>query len=114
MFDYKVQQFGGWNDDGRARFVELRRVIGAAKQKEHVRDLENAILKEIQDKYSKVQAQADTEEGEEANEEREYINGLLADSKEIVGQEAVLEEDEASDVDDLEDNFKPAKKKKKV
>ena len=29
-------KFGGWNDDGRARFVELRRVIGAAKQKEHV------------------------------------------------------------------------------
>ena len=29
-------KFGGWNDDGRARFVELRRVIGAAKQKEYV------------------------------------------------------------------------------
>ena len=71
-------------------------------------------MKEIQDKYSKVQAEAEEEEGEEANEEREKINELLADSKEIVGEEEDFEEGEASDVDDLEENFEPAKKKKKV
>ena len=87
--------------------------IKAAKRKEHVRDLEEAILKEIQDKYSKVQAQAPEEEGEEANEERAKINELLADSKEIRGGEEDFEEGEASDVDDLEDNFELAKKKKK-
>ena len=107
-------KFGGWNDGGRARFVELRRVIKAAKRKEHVRDLEEEILKEIQDKYSKVQAQAPKEEGEEANEDRAKINELLANSKEIRGEEEDLDEDEAGDVVDLDDNFEPAKKKKKV
>ena len=98
-------KFGGWNDGGRARFVELRRVIKAAKRKEHVRELEEAILKEIQDEYSKVQAEAEEEEGREANEECEKINELLADSKEIVGEEEDFEEGEASDVDDLEENL---------
>ena len=107
-------KFGGWNDDGRARFVELCRAIKAAKRKEHVRDLEETILKEIQDKYSKVQAQAPEEEGEEADEERAKINELLADSKEIRGEEEDLDEDEAGNVVDLDDNFEPAKKKKKV
>ncbi len=104
-------KFGGWEDDGRARFVELRRKIGAAKQKERVQDLESAILKEIQDKYAKVQAEEDEEEGE-TNEERERMNELLADTKENVGEAVVLAEGEDSDVEDLEDNFKPAKKKK--
>ena len=67
-------KFGGWDNDGRAHFVELCRVIKAAKRKEHVRDLEEEILKEIQDKYSKVQAEAEEEEGEVANQEREKIN----------------------------------------
>ena len=43
---------------------------------------------------------------------REYVNGLLADTKEKVGEAVVLAEGEDSDVEDLEDNFKPAKKKK--
>ena len=47
-------KFGGWDDDGRVRFVELRHKIGAAKQKEHILDLETAISKEIQDKHSKT------------------------------------------------------------
>ncbi len=104
-------KFGGWEDDGRARFVELRRKIGAAKQKDHVQDLESDILKEIQDKYSKVQAEEEEEEGE-TNEERERMNELLADTKENVGEAVVLAEGEDSDVEDLDDNFKPAKKKK--
>ncbi len=95
----------------RARFVELRRKIAAAKQKEHVHDLESAILKEIQDKHSKVQAEEEEEEGE-TKEEREKMNELLADTKENVGEAVVLAEGEDSDVEDLEDNFKPAKKKK--
>ena len=37
--------------------MELCRKIGAAKQKEHVRALEEAILKEIQEKHSKSQAE---------------------------------------------------------
>ena len=35
-------KFGGWNDDGRARFVELCRAIKTAKRKEHVLDLEES------------------------------------------------------------------------
>ena len=104
-------KFGGWEDEGRARFVELRRKIGAAKQKERISDLETAILKEIQDKHSKTQAEVEEEEGE-TTEEREYMNELLADSKETLGEAIVLGEGEDSDVEDLEDNFKPAKKKK--
>ena len=52
--------------------------------------------------------------GKEANQEREKINELLADSKEIRGEEEDLDEDEAGNVVDLDDNFEPAKKKKKV
>ena len=103
---------GGWDDAGRARFVELRQKIEAAKQKEHVHSLETTLLKEIQDKHSKVQVEGEEEEGQGPNEESEFINELLADSKEIVGEEVVLEDGEASDVEDLEDDFQLAKKKK--
>ena len=104
-------KFGGWEEEGRARFVEMRRKIGAAKQKEHNQDLESAILKEIQEKHAKCQAEEDEEEGE-SSEERVRMNELLADTKEKLGEAIILEEGEDSDVDDLEDNFKPAKKKK--
>ena len=80
--------------------------------KEHVPDLETTILKEIQDKYSKCKARVEEEEGDATSEERDYINELLAYSKKNLGEAVVLEEGGDSGVEDLEDNFQSAKKKK--
>ena len=104
-------KLGGWEESGRLRFVELRRKIGVAKQKDHIGDLEEAILKEIQEKHSKSQAEEEEEEAP-TSEEQQHKEEILADCKEIIGEEVVLAEGEDSDVEDLEDNFKPAKKKK--
>ena len=103
-------KWGGWNLEGRKRYIELRDKISKAKRKEHVAAVEAHVLSEIQAKYKIGTKPAARKKGPnpkdfEGKEEGYAPFGVESDEEtegEVEGQE---EEEVNSDFEELDEEY---------
>ena len=107
-------KFGGWNLEGRKRYIELRSKISKAKRKNHVEAVETFTLKELQAKHNIGTKTAAKKKGVEPKDfegkEEGFASFGVESDDETQGQEE--EDEESSDFEDLEEVYQAPPPKK--
>ncbi len=99
-------RFGGWTNEGRARFVRHAKKIALAKKRNHIKVLEDSILAEI----SKEDPNKDMDESQQNESEFGGAKGKASFLN--TDWEKISLDDLESDDDDLDANYRKPKKKK--
>ena len=106
-------KWGGFDLAGRQRFKQLREKIAKAKKKEHVKEVEQAVLDMIQEKHQIGKASAPKKNGPNP---RDYEDNEDAIIDWRYDSDASLEsgEDDGDEIEEFEEVYKQPPKKKRV
>ena len=99
-------KWGGWNLNGRKRYIELRTKISKAKRKNHVAAVEAHCLSELQAKHSIGTSRTSKKKGKKAKDfegNEESFASFGVESDEELEEE---EEEVPSDFEELEDDYR--------
>ena len=99
-------KWGGWNLNGRKRYIELRSKISKAKRKDHVAAVEAHCLSELQAKHNIGTSRSSRKKGSKAKDFEGKEEGFASFGVESDEETEGEEEEVPSDFEELEDNYR--------